>query len=162
MEAAKMAPVEYKDMPAGTSSAAANQLSQRLDRMAITQAGLSDRTRSSSAGRLNHYAVNGTGSSSAAAAAGGQNPNPMLRQMSFPSKHVAGSSVEDKYSPPGKKYGEFGDVAAGIMIGGVLTQWNTGPDCWDWGMGWGWTGWNAAFCGTCAIEQAALANHVPR
>ena len=28
-------------------------------------------------------------------------------------------------------------------------------------MGWGWTGWNAAFCGTCAMEQAALASHVP-
>jgi hypothetical protein len=28
-------------------------------------------------------------------------------------------------------------------------------------MGWGWTGLNAAFCGTCAMEQAALVNHVP-
>ena len=33
--------------------------------------------------------------------------------------------------------------------------------CWDWGMGWGWTGLNAAFCGTCAMEQAALTNHLP-
>lgn len=55
----------------------------------------------------------------------------------------------------------FTDVATGVMLGGILTQWNPGADCWDWGMGWGWTGWNAAFCGTCAIEQAALANHVP-
>ena len=28
-------------------------------------------------------------------------------------------------------------------------------------MGWGWTGLNAAFCGTCAMEQAALTNHLP-
>ena len=128
IEAAKKANngLEYKD--------------QRLDRVAMTQAGLSDRARSSSAGRLNHYATKRDECA----------PAPMFRQMSFPAPPQESSS----------KYG-FGDVAAGIMIGGVLTQWNAGPDCWDWGMGWGWTGWNAAFCGTCAIEQAALANHVP-
>ncbi len=37
---------------------------------------------------------------------------------------------------------------------------------WDWGMGWGWAGWtpegavsSSAYCGSCALEAAAAANH---
>lgn len=56
------------------------------------------------------------------------------------------------------------DVNAAIGMAGMLTQYDTAlaaTSCWDWGMGWGWTGLNAAFCGTCAMEQAALTNHLP-
>lgn len=75
---------------------------------------------------------------------------------------------------------------AGVMMAGALTQWNasSAPNFfgaagagasipigmsssvpWDWGMGWGWAGWmpeganfnTAAYCGSCAVEQQALA-----
>ena len=74
------------------------------------------------------------------------------------------------------------DVTAGIMMAGALTQWTggvvtqdaagtatvngytppsaavsgAGAEYWDWGMGWGWSGNSASYCGTCALEQAAL------
>jgi len=92
-----------------------------------------DRRRSHSAGRLAHYAA------CAPAAASG-----IPRQMSFHENHGAAANV-----------------AAAAMAAHALGQWDGGPDCWDWGMGWGWAGWNAVFCGTCAIETAALVNHVP-
>ena len=75
---------------------------------------------------------------------------------------VSSSSNSHLTQPNGSssnKSASFTDVATGVLLGGVLTQWNAGPDCWDWGMGWGWTSWNSAFCGTCAVEQAVLAHH---
>ncbi len=29
-----------------------------------------------------------------------------------------------------------------MMVAAIMTQWNANPDCWDWGMGWGWAGVN--------------------
>lgn len=104
-------------------------------------AGFSDRTRSYSAGRLNHYSTART------ADAYQQDPH-QAATAAYQQKQQA-----DGYLPS--------NLTAGVLTAAVLTQWNAGPSCWDWGMGWGWTGWNAAFCGTCAMEQAALAGHVP-
>jgi len=47
-----------------------------------------------------------------------------------------------------------------LMVAAVMTQWNTSADCWDWGMGWGWAGWSASYCDTCALEHAAVTAHV--
>ncbi len=60
-------------------------------------------------------------------------------------------------SPTLKSSSSTADVTAGVLMAGVVTQWHAAiaaTSCWDWGMGWGWTGLNAAFCGTCAMEQA--------
>ena len=47
-------------------------------------------------------------------------------------------------------------------MAGVLTQLDTptlaADYAWDWGMGWGWSGYSASYCSTCAMEQAALMN----
>ncbi|XP_059096373.1 uncharacterized protein LOC131890933 [Tigriopus californicus] len=135
----------------------ADKLAQRFDRMALNNAtnngrsatqGFTDHTRSFSAGRLNAIKRDGSGSNGTSTPK--LLPKPMTRQLSF---------QDNDTCSPNRSKGSFTNVAAGVLIGGVLTQWNTGPDCWDWGMGWGWTGWNAAFCGTCAMEQAVLANH---
>lgn len=47
-----------------------------------------------------------------------------------------------------------------FMVAAIMTQWNASTDCWDWGMGWGWAGWSASYCDTCALEHAAIAAHV--
>ena len=47
-----------------------------------------------------------------------------------------------------------------MMVAAIMTQWNTNADCWDWGMGWGWAGWSASYCDTCALEHAAVTAHV--
>ena len=149
-------PQQYKD------NHDPDQLANRLDQITLNhQMGLTDQRRSLSAGRLNHYGIvrqetvaSTTGSRPKPKhpnLSGSHNDSKLYRQMSFP-RAASSSTSSSPYV--------FGDVAAGVLIGGVLTQWNAGPDCWDWGMGWGWTSWNAAFCGTCAIEQAALANHI--
>ena len=92
--------------------------------------------------------------------------NPPPATSSSSSNLVSTSSISaNSHHAPGhnpassNKSASFTDVATGVLLGGVLTQWNAGPDCWDWGMGWGWTSWNSAFCGTCAVEQAVLAHH---
>ena len=50
----------------------------------------------------------------------------------------------------------------GVTMAGVLTQLDTptlaADYAWDWGMGWGWSGYSASYCSTCAMEQAALIN----
>lgn len=50
----------------------------------------------------------------------------------------------------------------GVTMAGVLTQLDTSAVtadyAWDWGMGWGWSGYSASYCSTCAMEQAALVN----
>ena len=46
------------------------------------------------------------------------------------------------------------------MVAAIMTQWNANGDCWDWGMGWGWAGWTASYCDTCALEHAAVSAHV--
>ena len=47
-----------------------------------------------------------------------------------------------------------------MMVAAIMTQWNSNADCWDWGMGWGWAGWSASYCDTCALEHAAVTAHV--
>ena len=53
-------------------------------------------------------------------------------------------------------------IFLGVTMAGVLTQLDTptlaADYAWDWGMGWGWSGYSASYCSTCAMEQAALMN----